>query len=538
MAMKKAIILARVSTAGQADEELPIAGQIEACRAKAEELGATVVKAFTEEGVSGRKERRDVFDEAVDYCGIAEIDYFILWNTARFSRSSAVAAWAKHNLRRGGTEMIYVSQNINTGTDEGWLLEKMFEMMDEQYSRTVSNDTRRTLLKNARDGFFNGGRVPFGYASMPEGKRRRLAIVESEACLVREIFRDCLAGVGAKNSAQRLNQAGLLRRGQRWTKNTMLNLLANWTCCGYTTFNRTNHATRTDRPEDEWVRTRSHPAIISEEDFMSVQKLVSARAPAAGVGHVLSTRLFTGMLQCGACDKGLVIQTGKGRGGKLYSYYNCGSSHRGSGCVSRMIPTDKLDRWLMDAVTKHVLNRERIADFARQIHELSGDWIRQRSERRKALVAELRDAERRRRNVYAILEEHGRGAPNLADLGAGLRELNSQVKTLEASLTELEARPAPTAAIDEVTLDQVEGFVKGIVEGGDPRRLREFLRTFIERVVLEDRGATIHYDPARLVDARPLQLVRSSSKWLPNLGSLRTVRIEVELPESYWRRAA
>jgi len=537
-AVKKAIILARVSTAGQAEEELPIDGQIEACRRKAEELSATVVKIFTEEGVSGRKVKRDVFDEAVDYCGIADIDYFILWNTARFSRSSAVAAWTKHNLRRGGTEMIYVSQNINTGTDEGWLLEKMFEMMDEQYSRTVSKDTRRSLLKNARDGFFNGGRVPFGYESVPVGKRRRLAIVEAEAMIVRDIFARSLAGSGVKNIAVRLNRAGLRRRGATWTKNTILNLLRNWTYCGYTTFNRTDHATREERPEADWIRTLSHAPIISEENFMSVQKLIAGRAPVEGNGHALSTHLFTGLLRCGACNKCLVIQTGTGRKRKTYSYYNCGGSNRGSGCASRMIPADNLDAWLMTPIKERILTRERIADITRQMHELSGSWVRDRATRRVALVNDLRDAERRRRNVFDVLEEHGRGAPNLGDLTVRLRELNAQVKQLEESLSELEAMPAPQACLDEATLAQVEGFVKESIECGDPKKVREFLGTFIERVVLEDAGATIHYNPSRLVDARPLQVVRSSTSWLPELGNLRTVRLEVDLPEDYWRRAA
>lgn len=533
---KTAIILARVSTTGQAEEELPIESQLEVCRRRAGELEADVLKEFVEDGVSGRKMNRDTFQEAVDYCGVFEVDYFILWNTARFARHRALAAWTKFNLRRGGTEMVYVSQNIDTRTDEGWLLEGLFELMDENTSRTVSKDTLRSMLKNARDGFFNGGRIPYGYVAVADGKRKRLAILEEEAVVVRRIFAEALQGYGTKAIAMWLNVAGVRRRGRKWSKSTVGYLLRSWTSLGYVVFNRMHHATREKRPPDEWIKTKSYPAIIEEVDFMKVQQMMDKRIPLEGSSSSLSRHLFTGLARCGACRLAMQIRTGTGQQGNSYSYYQCASSIKGQGCVNRMIPAELLDNLVMETVMARVLTRARLEEMAQEVDELSGTFAKERAAQREILVHQVRDAETRRKNLYDVLEQHGKHTPNLGDLSERLRELNAQIRQLEASLVALEATPAPAHASTEV-LDELAEFVKVTLERGSPAKVREFLGSFIDEVVIEDRMAVINYNPARLVAAGAGDVVRSGVNWLPEHIKLRTA-LPVRLPERYWLRAA
>ena len=510
---KKAIILARVSTAGQAEEELPINGQIEAGKAEAERLSADVVKVFVEDGVSGRKLKRDIFKEAVDYCALFEIDYLILWNTARFARHRALAAWTKFNLRKHGTELVYVSQKINTATDEGWLLEGLFELMDENYSRTVSKDTLRSMMKNARDGFFNGGRVPYGYVAIDEGRRKRLAILEEEALVVRRVFAECIAGAGTKSVALWLNRQGVRRRGQLWTKNTVGYLLKNWVYAGYTTFNRKDHATQAKRPAEEWIRTKSHPAIVSEETFMEVQKLIETRTPMASTGSPKSLFLFTGMARCGACGMGMQIQTGTGRGGKVYSYYKCGGALSGKGCQSSAVRAEAFDETVLEVLMNRVLSKPRIEQLAGQINELNGAWAKRRIAEREGLVAQLHDVEKRRRNLLDLLEQKGPKVPNLGDLTERLRELNRQMKALDASLVALENASPPPANQSAASLEALAESVKLIMEKGDRRKVREFLSTFVDAVEVKPEEALLHYNPARLVGGP--DPVHSGDNWLP-----------------------
>lgn len=176
-----AIIYSRVSTVRQADDGLPIESQIEQGHKKAAMLGADVVRVFTDAGISGRTDERPSFQEAVKYCKAYSVEYFICWSTSRFARNKLNVALYKRELEKSGTRVVYVSVDLDNRMDSGWMMESMLEIFDEHYSRQISADTLRSMVKNAQDGFFNGGRVPFGYAAVPDGKRKRLIIVEPEA---------------------------------------------------------------------------------------------------------------------------------------------------------------------------------------------------------------------------------------------------------------------------------------------------------------------------------------------------------------------
>lgn len=535
---KKAIIYGRVSTVKQADKDLPIDSQIEAGRKCAEDLQADVLRVFVDAGISGSRGDRAAFLDAIEYAGVFDIDYFIVWDTKRFARNRVDAAVFKRDLRRGGTKIVYVANDIDGDTDEGWMLEGMMELVDESQRRTVSKDTRRSLMKNARDGFFNGGQCPFGYRVVPAGKRKRLEIDEAEAPVARWIFAEYLRGAGIVSITASLRTAGNARRGRPWTRNTVNNTLKNWVYAGFNTFNRINHSTRVQRPPEDWIRTKSHAELISLEDFMRVQKTLGEREPVKDGGSAKSTFLFTGMLKCGACECTMKISTGTGRS-KTYSYYNCGNAIKGQGCAPRPIRASELDKCLVDHILDRILSPARLAEIAGQIYELKGAWVKEREAKRASVVAELRDIEQRQARLYDVLELHGKDAPNLGDLTIRLRGLNARAKAIQETLTALELQAPPTAIVDESQLDELGEFMRDLIERCEsPRKVREFFASFIDKVVITEKQALIRYRPDRLVNARGFDVVRSTEKWLPDLGISRTVQLAVDLPARFLRRAA
>lgn len=534
--MKRAIIYARVSTVKQADDGLPIDSQVEQCRKKAEQLGAEVVRTFKDEGISGRNSDRPAFQEAVDYCGVFDIDYFIVWNTARFARNKIDAAAYKQVLRKGGTAIVYVASDIDAGSDAGWLAEGIFEMMDELYSRTVSKDTRRSMMKNARDGYYNGGPMPFGYGLINEGKRKRLAINEAESVIVREIFHSCRLGAGAKSIAMSLNAAGTTRRGRQWTKNAVANLLRNWIYAGFITFNRVSHDGK-KRPESDWVRTKSHQAIVEEEDFMTVQRLLSERSPDEGSGSQKSQFLYTGLLRCGSCQRSLQIESATGRSSR-YSYYQCSGFLKAGTCRSRRMNASEFDDWLTDSILNKILTASNMRAIANEVNELKGDWAKQRAQRRAALVSELRSVEDRRRKLYDVLELHGRDAPNLADFKPRLMEMSGQIRAIESSLTELEMERAPDFDLDDDRVRKMAFSFQDMIRACDnPRKVREFFASFIDHVIVEGEKVVINYRKDRLVNRTGFDVVHSTGSWLPVEGSLGTSAVVATLPEKFRRVA-
>lgn len=514
MANSKAIIYARVSTTRQADDGLPVESQIEHGYRKAETIGADVLRVFTDAGISGRTDERPAFRDAVKYCKAYDVQYFICWSTSRFARNKLDAALYKRELEKTGTRVIYVSVDLDNRTDSGWMMESILEIFDEHYSRQVSADTLRSMVKNARDGYFNGGRIPLGFATIADGKRKRLAINETEAVLVKDIFSLYLGGDGAKSIAAMMNTQCRLNRGRKWSKSTILNLLKNMIYTGHTVFNRTNNSTGAERPQEEWIVTKSHPPIIDEDTFMQAQTLIGGRAPIDGGGSPHSGFVFTGLLKCGCCGAAMQIESAKGRS-KYYHYYNCSANQKGIGCEVRRISAQDFDFWLTEIVMDRVLSKDAIASMIEDLHELTGKWIKERAARRAATVKELRDTEARLRNLYGVLELHGKDAPNLADLTGRMRELKGQRDQLEEKLVRIEEECMPEVDASDLEIEEMTELMRDIVKTTeDPKRLRAFFSSFINEVKVNNSGVVIQYDRTKVMNRAGFDAVHRKETWL------------------------
>lgn len=516
---KTAIIYSRVSTVRQADDGLPIESQIEHGYKKAESLPAQVVREFTDAGISGRTDERPAFREAIAYCKTYSIDYFICWSTSRFARNKLDAALYKRELEKNGTRVVYVSVDLDNRTDAGWMMESILEIFDEHYSRQISSDTLRSMIKNAKDGFFNGGTVPFGYTAHIVGKRVKLFINDQEAAIVREIYRHYLEGIGIKAICTNLNERGLYYRSGPWTKNQLTHLLKSEVYCGLIVFNKTNRTTRKLRPREEWIITKSHEPIIEEVTFMAVQSLFDSRKPAIGVGSPKSNFVFTGMLKCGSCGATLQIETATGRD-RVYHYYNCRNWLVGKSCVPRRFPAEELDVFLITTILDKVLTAHMMAETVADLHELSSKWINDRAQKRADLSNTMRGVETRLRNLYEVLELHGKDAPNLGDLTIRIRELRLQRDAAETALIALEAEKPPTGNISRVEIEEMAELMRDVVlNTTDERKLRGFFSSFVEKIVIEAKEVKIEYNGERIMNRAQEGTVHSHAIWLPDLGS-------------------
>lgn len=187
------------------------------------------------------------------------------------------------------------------------------------------------VLYRAANGYFNRGRVPYGYRVIPDGanpKRRRLAIEPGESVVVYAMFKERLRGMGAKNLSRYLNTLGG-NRGRPWNKASVTGVLRSEAVIGRTVFNRYDktHGKRL-KDESEWIRVDSHEPIIDIGTWQIVQEMMNEGInPASGSPN--SRHLFTGLCRCAKC--GSIMLAKSSRGGKYY-YYECGSKSKYDRC--------------------------------------------------------------------------------------------------------------------------------------------------------------------------------------------------------------
>ncbi len=519
--MKRAVIYARVSSRKQADEGISMDAQIEQCTARAAQLGATVVRVFRDDGVSGRSTKGRIgFQSAVAYCEAAPVNYFITWSTSRFARN-AIDLWVHQDqLKALGTRLECLNADIDDDTDAGFINRVFMGAMDQMVSRQIARDTLRSMKRSAAEGYFTGGRVPFGYRTVPEGKRARLVPDDDEAPVVRRAFGLCLQGLGALAIGQELNDAGMLRRGERWKKTSLLYMLQNEVYTGLKTFNRSNKKTGQDKPRSEWVQVESHPALVSREDFEKVQIMMNDRAPARHQGGTpRSGFVFSGLLQCGVCSNPLQVVNGTGRGGVLYNYYGC-CAHKKGGvrCLFRNTRADLFDDWLLAEVLDRLVTPEVMAHAVQEVTDMGSRWAQERAAQRAQLVRDMRELEARRDNLYELLETSGKNTPDLADVTDRLKLRKAEIQAVQARLDLLDDEPAraKAAKIDpELAVD----VMREVVLAGDVQKKRAFMGAFLERITVTADKVLVAYRSEALVSLGHPAGVRNEVFWLPDLDS-------------------
>jgi hypothetical protein len=192
-------------------------------------------------------------------------------------------------------------------------------------------------------GRFLGGRPPYGYRLVDAGPHpnqaharwgRRLHQLDADpatAPYVRWMFAQRLAGVSVAGIARMLNERGVPclsdvdrqrnphRSGHAWTLRTVAAILSNPRYTGRQVWNRQNSgaidamARGWNAPQEWAISTkRSHPALVSDDDFVAAQAIRATRPTQDRQSARLSAR---GPVKCGFCGRRLDSHWANGRPG-------------------------------------------------------------------------------------------------------------------------------------------------------------------------------------------------------------------------------
>ena len=492
---KTAIIYARVSSKKQGERELSLEAQIKVCRRFAESQGYEVVKVFQEvESAYGSAEKREVFQEAIEFARKSKIDAFIVYDTSRFARDRKDAIVYKHILRRSGVQVLYATQNIDT-TDEltGMFIEGILELVDEYYSRILAKHTLKSMIENAKQGYWNNGTPPFGYRAkvvrtVANRRKVKLEVEPSEAVIVRRIFEEYISGVGAKEIAKRLNAEGKLNRGKPWTNNAILRILKNEIYYGCYIFNRRNSRTGKLKPREEWVVVENfcEPIVSKHLWNKANERLSSVDRPA----RHRSKLLLAGLLRCGHCGAPMVSDKGRGRSGRIYTYYQCQTYKKSGECQNMRTQADIVDRKFINAFLEEVLTEDRLRKIYERLYEELNRSKEPLKKKLSLLRQEYAQIETAIENLYKALE---RGIIDDEILSYRLRQHIRRKGEIEQEIEEIELKLAQKPKLIPTNeLNIIKDVIRQKVERGEVKALREDLKRLIQRVELTKHGKSLN----------------------------------------------
>lgn len=117
----------------------------------------------------------------------------LVHSQSRFFRDTAGYVVSKRKLAKHGVAVVSMTQDFGEGPSAEFA-ETIIAASDALHSAETAKHVMRTMLENARQGFWNGAKPPFGYRTIAVEQRgqrlkKRLEIEPAEAETVRLIFR-------------------------------------------------------------------------------------------------------------------------------------------------------------------------------------------------------------------------------------------------------------------------------------------------------------------------------------------------------------
>jgi DNA invertase Pin-like site-specific DNA recombinase len=421
-------IYARVSTGRQAENELSIPDQLRQMRQWAERSGHIVAKEYIEPGNTATDDKRPVFQDMMLDAEQkpAPFQLIVVHSFSRFFRDMVEAALYEKKLGKSGIKLVSITQHIADDA-AGEMQKRIIMMFDEYQSKENAKHTLRGMQENARQGYFNGSRAPFGYKTIAAGQtgvhgriKKKLAIEDSEAAIVKDIFALYVHGInsprmGMKEIAKHLNQRNLTMRGKPWRIQKIHDMLSSTTYAGWHVFNRTDSKSFKRKDESEWVKVPV-PVIIDQELFDKVTKLRSVLTPMKSAPRrENSPNLLTGLLHCGCCGATMVKITAKNN---RYRYYKCSSriSQGNTVCKSPNFPMEKLDNLVLQAFKDKIYTSDHIHAVIDTMRSHAKHHDGEDKHRIKKLETEAKEIEQAENKLYEAIEK-------------GILELDDKLKT-------------------------------------------------------------------------------------------------------------
>lgn len=297
-------------------------------------------------------------------------------------------------------------------------------MFNEWYARDISKKVKRALYTRHENGAHYGTYAPLGYKKNPDKKGHLL--IDGDTCwIIEKIFALALQGTGAAKITRILTEEKVPTPGwlnfQRygtfaniyadappekayaWTIAIVKEILKSETYIGNSVHNKQTNISFKDKrkrrkPQEEWWRVENtHEAIISKEDFQTVQEMIASRRRKQKDG---TTQIFSGLVKCADC--GWSLAYGVNRQNKNpYAHYHCSKYGQGlHQCSMHYIRYDVLYAYVLSRL-QYWFNEVR-QDEDQLLQRLLKSSDSERSSARKKAESELKKVQKRQSEIDSL----------------------------------------------------------------------------------------------------------------------------------------
>jgi site-specific DNA recombinase len=497
------IIYARISPSKNAKGGPSTDNQEAACRKKAEEKEATILKVFTDIARSGTtRAGRPAFKEALRFVAENEVKYFFVTETDRFARNSVDHKLVKEFLKRHGCTLVSVSQSFTESEEPNdELTDGIVSLMNEFYSKSYSVKTKRGMKTKVESGWWPHKAKP-GYlnVAVPDGikVRHEIRADEPKRHLIVESFG--LYATGNYNHKQ-LNNIMFIKGleskpGKQMANSKFIKMLGDPFYKG----------------QIKWkgkIYEGKHEALIDVTTWELCQKVKDMQNQYANRERKHSERFFLNrILKCDICKGNVCAEHHEDKG---VSYYHCsltnGMRHSNKGQNFRL---DKLEILVSDQFKKIQFTMPLMKKIAGRAKEILEETHNGNDKKAKTIQNRIIKLKTRRQNNEIDRADRNIEIEAYKQLE---QEISTELTRLQEQLAETEEKRDDNIGVFNRLMELTDDLYQTYTNA-DPQLKKHLLSLFFKHIYIRDRQISrIEYTEiiAALLENRSVII---SDRWL------------------------
>ncbi|SEN05442.1 recombinase family protein [Paenibacillus sp. OV219] len=511
-------VYVRVSTGMQALEGTSLDGQVELCVKKAKELnvGASSIKVYKEEGVSGEDIDRPAMNQLRQDIRVGLISQIIITHPDRLSRDLTDKLFVCREFEAKHVQLIFVDTEYKN-TPEGQLFFNLISVIAQYELSLIKKRTVRGRLKAVeKDKKIMPMRVPpYGYDLVGSS----LVINENEASFVKLIYQwyvhDNLTMREIGNRLVEMGAEPKRAESKVWNASSIQRVLQSEIYVGKYYYNRrctqkvkgertkkgAPKKTYTYRHESDWILVEV-PAIIDDSLFQLAQEQrVKNRTNA---GNQKREFLLRSLLRCEHCSRKWEGTTYSGRMNKVtgkrgkYTCYRCPNRNpRRYGleigpCPTLSIRAELLDEYVWGLVMEVVSDpMEYMGRLHTNKESVISELVLTSDSLQKLLSSKEKEADKIKIMFKKdLIDEH---------------EMELEFRAIKAEMTELQQRyescqeqmgliklEANSMKEDQLVLDKINEFIVRKGESLTFEDKRHIIQSLVDELLIRCKESNVH----------------------------------------------
>ena len=485
----RAVIYIRFSSHKQQDS-FSIEYQQEECMKHLERKGYKYIKTYIDQAKTGKKTAgREALEEMLFDAGRNIFDRIIVFSFSRSFRNTRDALNTNHDLmEKHGIPIESVIEPIDLSSPHGKFGATNLFAMHELQSDITAAHVKSGMYVAAKQGYYLGGYVPFGYelyetGELTRGKsRKKYRINEEEANVVRLMFEMYAADYSLNYIQNEMKKRNVIaRKGNVMSIQTMGRIFRNPFYIGTREYKIEGY--------DKLFLEGAVPAIVDIETWNAVQKKHQQNAL---VKPRKTKRLYalTGKIVCGCCGAHYFgVYKGETRYKVTgYAYYVCSTKKTYFTCENKNVRKEQLEQYCIDQIKTRILTPEKIKEIAAYI-------ISQTDSTPELLKEEVENSNKRKRKILEVIKKLKR-----EQLEADEAEAEANDELIAEYSKELQNINEKLARLDSIEQSVISGEIVEEylndcvlkIDSTDPHILKSVFDKLIDKIIVHDDKIEVH----------------------------------------------